>query len=146
MGRKGRYDEKPKRGKGRASKKQKDPDFGHVLATDDRKTDAKSLLKKRWALITVWHKVYNYFNYCRKKTVKSGPKDNNVTKKKVKFNDTVEYSNISENDLVKNSTAEESDDEQIDSDDSVDNSDLDSDEQPMIDEYNEVLEELPIPC
>ncbi|XP_054164925.1 uncharacterized protein LOC128962566 [Oppia nitens] len=119
MGRKARYSEKPKRGPGRAAKRQPDPDFSHLFATteksvsrtDDQKRQSKN---KRQKLQIVdggggddQHKVAG-----NKATKKGG-------QKRVKFAEKVEYRRFGSDD----DDLHESDDDDDDDDDDEDMTD-----------------------
>ena len=86
MGRKARYDEKPKRGPGKASKKQKDPEF-RGLPPVESENGVKSLLKKRsekWSFILIFEIIFG-FDF----RSKSDRNDNKI-RKKVKFSPKVQ--------------------------------------------------------
>lgn len=136
MGRKGRYDEKPKRGKGKASKKQKDPEFKHIFAADDSNADVKSSLKKRYDLIQIFELITNRY---RRKNIDKANDSEVKSEKKVKFNETVEYSHVSDEEVVNSFAPEDSDSDDKPLNGIHDESDPDSDDQPMNDEFNEVF-------
>ena len=50
MGRKGKWEEKPKKGPGKASKKQKDPEFKSFFPKESA-NEVKSSLKKRFEIL-----------------------------------------------------------------------------------------------